>query len=68
MHGGAWLSGDKDHIANFLRIVAAGGCTVVGVGYSIAPEARYPTPVGQVLDALAYLCRTPTPWASTRTA
>lgn len=56
VHGGAWLSGGKGHIANFLRILAAGGCTVVGVGYSIAPEARYPTPVGQVLDALTYLC------------
>jgi acetyl esterase/lipase len=55
VHGGAWLSGDKAHIANFLRVLAAGGCTVVGVGYSIAPEARYPTPVRQVLDALGYL-------------
>lgn len=55
VHGGAWLSGDKAHIANFLRVLAAGGCTVIGVGYSIAPEARYPTPVRQVLDALGYL-------------
>ena len=56
VHGGAWLSGGKDHIANYLRVLAAGtGCTVVGVGYSIAPEALYPTPVRQVLDALAYL-------------
>ena len=55
VHGGAWLSGNKDHIANFLRVLAAGGSTVVGVGYSIAPEARYPTPVRQVLDALGYL-------------
>ncbi|WP_426593311.1 alpha/beta hydrolase [Cellulomonas sp. McL0617] len=55
VHGGAWLSGHKDHIANFLRVLAAGGCTVVGVGYSIAPEARYPTPVRQLLDALGYL-------------
>ncbi|WP_051274785.1 alpha/beta hydrolase [Cellulomonas sp. URHD0024] len=55
VHGGAWLSGDKAHIANFLRVLAAGGYTVVGVGYSIAPEARYPTPVRQVLDALGYL-------------
>jgi len=55
VHGGAWLSGNKDHIANFLRVLAAGGSTVIGVGYSIAPEARYPTPVRQVLDALGYL-------------
>ncbi|WP_034620547.1 alpha/beta hydrolase [Cellulomonas sp. URHE0023] len=55
VHGGAWLSGNKDHIANFLRVLAAGGFTVVGVDYSIAPEARYPTPVRQVLDALGFL-------------
>jgi acetyl esterase len=55
VHGGAWLSGSKDLIANYLRVVAGGGCTVVGVGYSIAPRATYPTPALQVLDALAYL-------------
>ncbi|WP_456823445.1 alpha/beta hydrolase [Cellulomonas sp. P5_E12] len=55
VHGGAWLSGSKDLIANYLRVVAGGGCTVVGIGYSIAPRATYPTPALQVLDALAYL-------------
>ncbi len=55
VHGGAWLSGSKDLIANYLRVVAGGGCTVVGIGYSIAPRSVYPTPVLQVLDALAYL-------------
>jgi acetyl esterase/lipase len=55
IHGGAWLSGSKDLIANYLRVVAGGGCTVVGVDYSIAPRATYPTPVLQVLDALAFL-------------
>ncbi|WP_315097985.1 alpha/beta hydrolase [uncultured Cellulomonas sp.] len=55
VHGGAWLSGSKDLIANYLRVVAGGGCTVVGVDYTIAPRATYPAPVLQVLDALAYL-------------
>jgi acetyl esterase/lipase len=55
LHGGAWLSGSKDLIANYLRVVAGGGCTVVGVDYSIAPRATYPTPVLQVLDSLAFL-------------
>ncbi|WP_421735097.1 alpha/beta hydrolase [Cellulomonas sp.] len=55
VHGGAWLSGSKDLIANYLRVVAGEGCTVVGVDYSIAPRATYPTPVLQVLDALAFL-------------
>jgi acetyl esterase/lipase len=55
VHGGAWLSGSKDLIANYLRVVAGGGCTVVGIDYSIAPRATYPTQALQVLDALAYL-------------
>lgn len=55
VHGGAWLSGSKDLIANYLRVVAGEGSTVVGIGYSIAPRATYPTPALQVLDALAYL-------------
>ena len=55
MHGGAWLSGSKDLIANYLRVVAGGGCTVVGIGYSISPRATYPTHALQLLDALAYL-------------
>ena len=55
VHGGAWLSGSKDLIANYLRVVAGGGSTVVGIGYSIAPRATYPTPALQVLDALGYL-------------
>ena len=55
VHGGAWLSGSKDLIANYLRVVAGGGCTVVGVDYSISPRATYPKPALQVLDSLAFL-------------
>jgi acetyl esterase len=55
VHGGSWLSGSKDHIANYLRILAARGFTTVGVGYSLAPRKRYPTPVRQVNTALAFI-------------
>lgn len=55
IHGGAWVSGSKDLIANYLKIVAARGYTVIGVGYSIAPGKTYPTPLIQVNKALAYL-------------
>lgn len=55
VHGGAWISGDKSQIANYLRIVADRGYTVVGVNYSIAPGATYPTPVVQTMAALDYL-------------
>lgn len=57
VHGGAWISGDKRDVANYLRILASKGMVTVGVGYSIAPEAKYPTPVEQVNAALGYLRR-----------
>lgn len=55
IHGGGWVSGDKAQIGPYARILAARGFTVVSVQYSIAPEARYPTPVRQAMGALAYL-------------
>lgn len=55
IHGGAWISGSKDDIANYGRILAARGYAVVGVDYSIAPGAKYPEPVRQVNTALIYL-------------
>ena len=57
VHGGAWISGDKSHIGNYLKILAGRGYTNVSVGYSLAPGATYPTPVKQVNAALAYLNR-----------
>lgn len=54
-HGGAWISGDKEQIANYCKILAGKGFAVVSVNYTIAPEAKYPTPVRQLNKALAYL-------------
>ena len=57
VHGGAFISGDKADIANYAKILASRNYTVVSVGYSLAPEKHYPTPIFQVNDALAYLDR-----------
>lgn len=57
IHGGGWLSGSKDQIANYAKILAANGYTVVGVNYSLAPGAHYPVPVRQVNAALAFLVK-----------
>ncbi|RKE73877.1 acetyl esterase/lipase [Pseudorhodoplanes sinuspersici] len=57
IHGGAWVSGNKNYVANYLRILAARGYTTVGVGYSLAPDATYPTPVRQANAALGYLTK-----------
>jgi acetyl esterase len=55
IHGGGFVSGRRQDIANYLKILAGRGFTVVNVDYTIAPEAKYPTPVRQVLTALTYL-------------
>ena len=54
-HGGGWVSGSKDQVANYAKIVAGHGYTVVAIDYSIAPGAAYPTPVIELNDALAYV-------------
>ncbi|MCG2621367.1 alpha/beta hydrolase [Arthrobacter sp. I2-34] len=55
VHGGAWIAGSKSDVANYLRVLASSGFTVVGVGYSLAHEYRYPEPVRQTAAALQYL-------------
>lgn len=55
IHGGAWLSGSKDDVAHYARILAARGFTVVAIDYQIAPAAQYPTPLRNVNAALRYL-------------
>jgi acetyl esterase len=60
VHGGSWITGSKDGIANYLKIVAARGFTTVGVNYTLAPEKTYPNPVRQVNEVLAYIGETAT--------
>lgn len=57
VHGGAWVSGNKDNIDNYMKILASHGFTTVSVNYTIAPEKQYPTPILQLNDALGYLQR-----------
>ncbi len=57
VHGGGFISGSKNQIANYLRILAANGFTVIGVDYSLAPGKIYPTPIRQVNTALGFIVR-----------
>jgi acetyl esterase/lipase len=57
VHGGSWISGSKDYIANYLKILASRGFTTVGVDYSLAPKKTYPTPVRQVNAALGFISK-----------
>ncbi|WP_350347705.1 alpha/beta hydrolase [Agromyces sp. G08B096] len=55
VHGGAWISGSKENVAPYLQILAGHGYTAIGLDYTIAPEATYPTATKQLNDSLAYL-------------
>lgn len=55
IHGGAWISGWKEDVAPYLRILAGHGYAAVGLNYSLGPERTYPTAVDQLNQALAYL-------------
>lgn len=57
VHGGAWVSGDKGDVADWLRILAAEGFATVGPAYTLAPSAKHPVPARQVNDALAWVVR-----------
>jgi acetyl esterase len=55
VHGGGWLSGRKEDVANYLKIVASHGVVAAAMDYSLAPAHAYPTQLRQVNDALAHL-------------
>ena len=55
VHGGGFVSGRRQDVAHYLKILAARGFVVANVDYSIAPGATWPTPTRQVNAALSYL-------------
>lgn len=55
IHGGAWISGNKESVRPYVRILAAEGYTTVAVNYAYGPESTYPNGLVQLNDALAFL-------------
>lgn len=55
IHGGAWISGTKENVRPYVRMLAAEGYTTVSLNYTVSPESAYPTAVTQLNDALAFL-------------
>lgn len=58
-HGGGLISGDKDQISNYCKILAGRGYLVIAVDYTIAPQGKYPTPIRQLNRALHYISLNP---------
>ena len=56
VHGGGMVSGSVPLFRpSILNMAAASGVTFYGVGYRLAPEAPFPTPVDDVFAALEWL-------------
>ena len=55
VHGGGFVSGDKSHVAPYLRIFAAEGVMAIGINYALAPENRFPAPLAHINAALGWV-------------
>jgi acetyl esterase len=55
VHGGGFVAGTRSDLSGYLQILAARGFVTVGIDYSLAPSARFPTPVRQTNEALAHV-------------
>jgi acetyl esterase len=55
-HGGGWVVGDLDtHDTLVARLAHDAQCAVASVDYRMAPEAPFPAPADDALDALIWL-------------
>lgn len=65
-HGGGWMLFSVDSHDRLMREYAArAGVTVVGVDYSLAPEAKFPTPVEEIVSVVRWL-RSDTGFSATK--
>jgi acetyl esterase/lipase len=55
VHGGGFVAGTRSDLSGYLQILAARGFVTIAIDYSLAPGARFPTPVRQTNSALAHI-------------
>ena len=55
IHGGGYVGGSKESRQDYAMALADAGYVVANIDYALAPEFRYPGPVLQVNQALAYM-------------
>ena len=55
VHGGGWDGGARDQLSPLNAFLAAEGYAVAALQYRLAPGHRYPAPVEDVADAMAWL-------------
>jgi acetyl esterase len=55
VHGGAFVSGRKENVGNYLRLISAEGYAAIAPNYTRAPSARHPRPTEEMLEALLWV-------------
>ena len=56
IHGGGWVVGNLDTHDRIMRMLAdSAGAAVVGVDYSLSPEAKFPVAIEQCADVARHL-------------
>jgi acetyl esterase/lipase len=55
VHGGGFVAGSKDGVANFLKVLTGHGYTAIAVEYSRGRGTTYPKPLEQVNAALGFV-------------
>ena len=60
IHGGGMVVGDNDtHSLMQRKLAAYSGCAVVGIEYSLSPEAQYPQPVYECAAVVRHVAEHP---------
>ncbi|MFW0766028.1 acetyl esterase [Trabulsiella odontotermitis] len=55
LHGGAFILGNLDTHSRIMRLLARyTGCAVIGVDYSLSPEARYPQAIEETVSVCQF--------------
>lgn len=55
VHGGAFVSGSKENVGNYLRLVAGNGFATIAPNYTRAPTRLHPRPTDQMLEVLLWI-------------
>lgn len=55
LHGGAWFSGNKAHVALHARYAAAAGYAVVAINYRLAPTHKFPKQLEDCRQAVTWI-------------
>ncbi len=57
VHGGAWMSGSRTHVAPHALYAVKRGYAVVAIDYRLAPKHKFPAQLEDCREAVRWVCR-----------